>query len=82
MKLFAAAVIGATLLGTAAVSAQSIELNVGPGRDRVYSDRNYYRDRDFRDSRAYYRDGRDGETVIIKKKKRIYREPAVTIERY
>ena len=83
MKLFTAALIGARLLGTVAASAQSIELNVGPDRDRAYrSERNFDRDRDFRDSRAYYRDRDRGETVIIKKKQRVYREPGVVIERY
>lgn len=88
MKLFTAALIGATILGTAAASAQSIELNVGG--DRGYrTDRHYHHhhDGDWRDSRAYYRGHHhhhDGETVIIKKKKRVYREPRanVVIERY
>lgn len=83
MKMFAAALIGATVLGTAAASAQSIELNVGG--DRGYRERPYYHhDGDWRDSRAQYRGRyRDGETVIIKKK-RVYREPGenVVIERY
>ncbi len=86
MKLFAAALIGATVLGTAAVSAQSIELNVGG--DRGYrTDRHYHHHHDdWRDSRAHYRGHHHhgGETVIIKKKKRVYREPGanVVIERY
>lgn len=85
MKLFAAALIVATVLGTAAASAQSIELNVGG--DRGYRERHYHHHHgDWRDSRAYYRGHHhhDGETVIIKKKKRVYREPGanVVIERY
>lgn len=84
MKLFAAALLGATVLGTAAASAQSIELNVGG--DRGYRERPYHHhDGDWRDSRAQYRGHHrhDGETVIIKKK-RVYREPGanVVIERY
>lgn len=84
MKLFAAALIGATVLGTAAASAQSIELDVGG--DRGYRERSHHHhDGDWRDSRAQYRGHHrhDGETVIIKKK-RVYREPGanVVIERY
>ncbi len=81
MKFFTAALIGASLLGTVAASAQSIELNIGPDRDRSYRSDRFDRDRDFRNSRAYYRNRDRGETVIIKKK-RVYREPGVVIQRY
>ena len=62
MKL-AAVVIAATIAGTSLASAQSIEFRTGPRHDGVYVDR----DRDWRDSRAYYRDR--GDTVVIKKKR-------------
>ena len=62
MKL-AALVIAATVAGTSLASAQSIEFRAGPRHDGVYVDR----DRDWRDSRAYYRDR--GDTVVIKKKR-------------
>ncbi len=81
MKLFTAALVGASLLGSVAASAQSIELNVGPDRDRAYRSDRYDRDRNFRDSRAYYRHRDRGETVIIKKK-RVIRQPGVVIRSY
>jgi hypothetical protein len=62
MKL-AAVVIAATIAGTSLASAQSIEFRTGPRHDGVYVDR----DRDWRDSRAYYRNR--GDTVVIKKKR-------------
>jgi hypothetical protein len=69
MKL-AAIVIGASLLGTVAASAQGVELRVNPGLDRGYVERDgdYRRDRDWRDGRAQYRD-RDRDTVIVKKRR-------------
>ena len=62
MKL-AAVVIAATIAGTSLASAQSVEFRTGPRTDGVYVDH----DRDWRDSRAYYRDR--GDTVVIKKKR-------------
>ena len=60
---FAAALIAATIAGTSMAAAQSVEFRTGPRHDGVYVDR----DRDWRDSRAYYRDR--GDTVVIKKKR-------------
>jgi Ni/Co efflux regulator RcnB len=54
-KLILPIVAAATLLGTAAASAQSIEFNTGP--------RAYYHDRDWR----AYHDGRDRDVVVIRK---------------
>jgi hypothetical protein len=69
MKLATAIVLGVTLLGSAAASAQGVELRVGPSSpDRVYVDR----DRDWRDGRAQYRDRDD--VVVIKKKRKFERE--------
>jgi Ni/Co efflux regulator RcnB len=64
---FAAALIAATIAGTSMAAAQSVEFRTGPRHDGVYVDR----DRDWRDSRAYYRDR--GDTVIVKKKRYIDR---------
>jgi Ni/Co efflux regulator RcnB len=69
MKL-AAVVIAATIAGTSLASAQSIEFRTGPRHDGVYVDR----DRDWRDSRAYYRDRDRGDTVVIKKQRRYSRD--------
>jgi hypothetical protein len=86
MKLAAFAIAVTTILGTAAASAQSVEFRAGPGPDRGYVERD--RDRDWRDSRARYRDRDD--VVVIKKKRsyeRWYRDydeprPGVSIRTY
>jgi hypothetical protein len=65
MKLAALFIAAATIAGTAGASAQSIEFRAGPRHDHGYVER----DRDWRDSRARYRDRDD---VVVIKKKRIY----------
>lgn len=67
MKL-AAVLIAATIAGTSMASAQSVEFRTGPRHDGVVVEH----DRDWRDSRAQYRD-RDRDTVVIKKKRYIER---------
>jgi len=62
MKLAAVLIAAATIAGTSMASAQSVEFRAGPPRDRVYVDH----DRDWRESRAQYR---DRDTVIIKKRR-------------
>jgi Ni/Co efflux regulator RcnB len=64
----AATIAGTSMAGTSMASAQSVEFRAGPSQDRVYVDR----DRDWRDSRAQYRDRDD--VVVIKKKRYIDRD--------
>ena len=85
MKLAALVIATATLAGTVAASAQSVEFRTGPDRDRGYVDRD--RDsRDWRDSRARYRD-RDGVVIRRDRDERRYdrdryerRRPGIVIE--
>lgn len=82
----AAIVIGATLLGTVGASAQGVQLRVGPGTDRVYvdRDRDVYRDRDrrdWRDSRANYRERERRERMRDRDYDRYERRPGIVIER-
>ena len=68
MKLAAIIIAAATLAGTAAASAQSIQFRTD-GPDRGNIDRDH---RDWRDGRAQYRDRDD--VVVIKKRKNFERQ--------
>jgi hypothetical protein len=85
MKLTALVIATATIVGTVAASAQSIELRTGQDRDRGYVDRD--RDsRDWRDGRAQYRN-RDGVVIRRDRDERRYdrdryerRRPGIVIQ--
>jgi hypothetical protein len=70
MKLAAALIAAATFAGTAAASAQSVQFQVGPNQNRGYTD---HYGRDWRDSRAQYRDYRDRDGMMIRRD-RFYRD--------